>query len=213
MPKPFVSGCEWQQSRVGKAHALWSHSSGPVWHAPLRAAWRHFSNCLFLRNNTSIWGFIIVPLWSAALLKNSHLGFCVSCLITHLKPSFVLEMAVVKDDKMALGVLFLPPSGVWSTMSDWRERECGRKVQGWQSINLLQYERWVILVSSQKLRRDPFTLVFETFAVTVRWSAPGNIWSLDREREEWQCGISWKKAISFIFQQWFKSNSMLPLQQ
>lgn len=48
-------------------------------------------------------------------------------------------------------VLFLPPSGVWSTMSDWRERECGGKVLRWQSINLLQYERWVILVSSQKL--------------------------------------------------------------
>lgn len=49
---------------------------------------------------------------SVTQLKNSHLGLCISRLmITDEKPSFVVDMAVVKDDKMARSVLFLPPSG------------------------------------------------------------------------------------------------------
>lgn len=79
--------------------ALWSKSSGPVWHVPLSAVWRHFSHGMF-RGMTSIWNINIVPLWSEAFfqLKNSHFDLCVSCLITHLNPSFVLGMAVVKDN-------------------------------------------------------------------------------------------------------------------
>lgn len=136
--------CWWDQ-------ALWSDSSGLVWHTPLRAAWRQFINCLFLRNNTSIWGFIIIPLKHDK--KQSPRLLCVFCLIHTWSHHLFWGWQLRRMTKWLLVFCFLPPSGVWSTMSIWRERERGPKVLMWQSINLLPYERWVVLVSSQKLPR------------------------------------------------------------
>lgn len=127
---------------------------------PLRPAWRHFSNCLFLRNYTSIWGFIIAPHFLPSLTciitkkGKSSTWLCVFPVWYHLKPSFVLGMAVVKDDKMAPGVLFLPPAGVWSTMSNSSKRWMWGKSAEVTIYKLsFQYEIWVTLVSSQKLPR------------------------------------------------------------
>lgn len=54
----------------------------------LRAAWRHFSNSLFPRKNTCVWGFTIAPhpLDLQHHATSSHLGMCASSLIAHLKP-------------------------------------------------------------------------------------------------------------------------------
>lgn len=62
----------------------------------------------------------------------------------------------------------------------------------------MKYESlWSALKSC---RGDPFTLLLETFAVAVGvvgGSAPGNNVSLDREREDGQCGISGKMVVLF----------------
>lgn len=63
--------------------ALWSNSSGPVWHkcSDLSVAWRRFSHGMLL----------LFPLiWSIFffLQKNRHFDLCVSSLTTYLNPSF-----------------------------------------------------------------------------------------------------------------------------
>lgn len=128
LTKPCDNGSEWQHSSTANICVMRFQRPPQEQPGGLSA------------NNSSIWGFIIA-------FKKKDVTLRASCL-THLKPSFVRRMAAVKDDKMAPGVLFLLPSGVWSAISNIRERKCGGKGLRWRSINFLQYEIWVTLVSS-----------------------------------------------------------------
>lgn len=136
--------CWWDQ-------ALWSDSSGLVWHTPSGQPEGNSETVCSWETIQASEVLLWSPVWSETLQKCRLV--CVSCLIHTWSHHLFWGWQLRRITKWLLVFCFLPPSGLWSTMSIWREREHGQKVLRWQSINLLLYERWVVLVSPQKLSR------------------------------------------------------------
>lgn len=103
-------------------------------------------------------------------------------------------MTFVKDDKIACWCFCFCPHLVYGPQ--WTIEESGNrgKVLGWQSINLLQYERWVILVSSPNLPRRSIHITVPDIYCSYL-----GCMSLDTQTEDVWCEITWKCFSALLF--------------